>query len=74
MPLKVCLFLVLFIIQIIFFILEITENNQLNIIDWLIKYPRQTIIIVMKILFTQLIEQYSKENNSQQVISFFFQN
>ncbi|CAF4014418.1 unnamed protein product, partial [Rotaria sordida] len=45
---------------------ELRENNQLNLVDWLIKYPRQTIVIVLKIMFTQLIEQYSKENHSQQ--------
>ncbi|CAF3502703.1 unnamed protein product [Rotaria socialis] len=48
---------------------ELTENNQLNILDWLMKYPRQTVVIVLKIIFTRLIEQYSKENQSQQKLS-----
>ncbi len=49
------------------FYLELTENNQLKFIDWLLKYPRQTIILVLKIMFTRIIEQNSKGNDSEQV-------
>jgi hypothetical protein len=31
------------------------------------KYPRQTIIVVLKIMFTRIIEQNSKGNDSEQV-------
>ncbi|UJR11505.1 hypothetical protein I4U23_015686 [Adineta vaga] len=45
---------------------DLTENNQLNFIDWCIKYSRQTIILVLKIIFTQLIEQSSKGKDFEQ--------
>ncbi len=54
-----------------FLFLELKENNQLNFVQWLIKYPRQTIIIVLKIMFTQLIEQHSKGNDLEQVYFHF---
>ena len=49
------------------FRLELMENNQLNFVDWLMKYPRQTVILVLKIMFTRLIEQNSKGNDLEQV-------
>lgn len=58
----------------IFLLEELMENNQLNFIDWLMKYPRQIIILVLKIMFTRLIEQSSKGNDSEQVKHCFFLN